>query len=85
MGCSLSAIHDDMNEWEDFARSVGIYTAHYKVYSIESDYAKEGFNKHNLKGPLLTAFVNSKMELLQATILHSENVKKLVAANELIK
>lgn len=74
-----------MDDWADFARNAGISSAHYKVYSIESDYAKEGFNTHNLKGPLLLAFVSSKMELLQATKLHNENVKKLVAANELIK
>lgn len=85
MGCSLSAIHDDMDDWEDFAKRAGISSVHYKVYSIESDYAKEGCRKHNLKGQLLIAFVTSKMELLQATKLHDENVKKLVAANELIK
>lgn len=85
MGCSISAIHDDMDDWSDFARNAGISSAHYKVYSIESDYAKEGFNKYYLKGPLLTAFVTSKMQMLEATRIHNANVDKLVSANELIK
>lgn len=74
-----------MDDWADFARTAEISSAHYKVYSKESDYAKEGFNKHRLTGKLLIAYVNSSLELHKATILHSENVKKLVVANELIK
>ena len=74
-----------MDDWEDFAKKADISAANYKVYSIESDYAKEGFNKHRLKGPLLMAFVSSKMDLLKATKLHNSNTDKLILANELIK
>lgn len=57
MGCSRSALSDDIDEWDDFKVLADLNNVGWDVYSVYATYAKLGYNTHRLKGTMLVDFV----------------------------
>ena len=68
-----SAIADDQDDWEYLKQRTGLQNVTWRVYSIESKYTKEGFERYKLKGTLLESFVQL---MLQRDTLNEEEEEK---------
>jgi hypothetical protein len=62
MSDTIKDFCDDMDEWREFKAKVGISKALWHAYSLEASLAKEGYEKHKLKGVSLVDWVQLQVE-----------------------
>lgn len=63
MSDGIKAMHDDIDEWERFKHKAKIASVAWDMYSIEADFAKEGFNTYALTNSRLVDYVNARVDI----------------------
>lgn len=61
MGSSISKWHDDMGEWAAICEGAGLRDVNWDCYSIEANYATEGYRKQGLRGGDLKLYVKQAL------------------------
>lgn len=65
MSDSISAYHDDCNQWLELCRRADIADVDWEVYSDHAKHAEIGYQKKALKGAKLKRYVQQALKLDQ--------------------
>jgi hypothetical protein len=77
MGCGMSAVHDDENEWYRLKETCQIKDVKWDVYSQEAHHVKAGWLAYKHTGRRLKLYVRQEMEMADLKAKHKSEMEKL--------
>ena len=74
MGSIMSAINDDISDWEKLKRTAEITDVTWDVYSPEAAFASTGYKEAGYTGARLKLHVMHKMEINALKVKHMSEI-----------